>query len=175
MRNINTPADSQRLDADVLKEMRGMLRRGKTFARAGAMARKMGCDSVQALGAMLRMKHLLLSVMLALCALTFSGCGHSPFAVHVPANTVKFETPYGKLSLSHPQNTDMTNVLITITTNGTVTASIGSLHTVNDSAVISAEAAGEVAKIKATGEEVREGFKAGIEAAANGAKKTVIP
>ncbi len=91
----------------------------------------------------MKLKHLL---ALSLIPLLIVGC------VHVPSNTLTFSSKYGSLELSHPQNTDMTNVTVDIYTNGSVHASIGSLHTVNSPAVISAEAAGEVAKLQAMGD-----------------------
>lgn len=57
MRNLNTPESLNTFDAEVLKELRAMRRSGRKFARAGEVARKCSCDSVQALGAMERVKH----------------------------------------------------------------------------------------------------------------------
>lgn len=57
MRNLTTTEAIARLDADVLKELKTMQRQGRNFVRAGEIARKMSCDSVQALGAMERVKY----------------------------------------------------------------------------------------------------------------------
>lgn len=57
MRNLNTTKTVKQLDVDVLQELRTMRRQGKVFARAGTIAKKLSCNSVQALGAMERVKH----------------------------------------------------------------------------------------------------------------------
>lgn len=108
-------------------------------------------------------------VLLAVMTMGFGSCS----TIKVPANSVAFESPYGKLTMTNPQNTDMTNVVISIGTNGTVTAKIGSLHTVNNPDVIDKTAAGEVAKINALGTQFRETLKAGAEAAGAGAGAAV--
>jgi hypothetical protein len=57
MRKLNTKEAVKQLDSDVLKELETMRKRGRTFARAGEVARRMSCNSVQALGAMERVKN----------------------------------------------------------------------------------------------------------------------
>lgn len=57
MRNLDNPKAVERLDSDMLKELKKMRKQGLTFARAGTLARKLSCDSVQALGSMERVKH----------------------------------------------------------------------------------------------------------------------
>ncbi len=113
------------------------------------------------------MKNILALVLLVTCA----GC--SAFKINVPANELVFKSANGSLSLKHPQNTDMGDVLIRIETNGAVEAKIGTLHTVNSPEVIDKTAAGEVAKINALGEQVREAVKAGAEAMGAGAGAAV--
>lgn len=56
MKKLDTKNAVKRLDNEVLKLLRIMQGEGRKFARAGEVARKMGCDSVQALGAMERVK-----------------------------------------------------------------------------------------------------------------------
>lgn len=97
--------------------------------------------------------------------------------VQVPANEVQFTTAHGSLSLKHPQDTTMKDVVIEIATNGTVRAQIGSLTTKNSPDVIGETAAGEVAKIKQWGETGAQMFKAGAEAAgaaAGAGAKTLV-
>lgn len=98
-------------------------------------------------------------MLCTLIAIVTSGC------INVPSNTVSFKSPGGYLKLSHPQNTDMTNIVISIATNGTVTASIGYLHTVNNPDVINSTAAGEIGKINALGKIIADGVAAGVSAA----------
>lgn len=43
-------------DEEVLAELKKMRRKGRTFARAGEIARRFSVDSVRALGAMERVK-----------------------------------------------------------------------------------------------------------------------
>lgn len=57
MRKLDTTQAVKQLDTDVLRELVTMQRQGKPFAKAGEIARKMSCDSVQALGAMERVKN----------------------------------------------------------------------------------------------------------------------
>lgn len=67
MRNLDKPNALKQLDADVLKEMRAMRRNGIAFARAGDIARRLSCDSVQALGAMQRVKSQLRKPKISRC------------------------------------------------------------------------------------------------------------
>lgn len=107
----------------------------------------------------------------SILAVAFIGCGFTSCrTINVPANEVHFKTPSGELTLKHPQNTKMKDVDVTIDPSGTVHASIGTLETVNSPAVIDRVAAGEVAKINALGSQIREGVKAGLEAAGSAAK-----
>lgn len=110
------------------------------------------------------MKKIATVLTLALLAVVTMGFG-SCTSIKVPANTVKFETPHGSLTLVHPQNTSMTNVHVMFGTNGTVEATIGSLHTENSPDVIDKVAAGEVAKINAIGTQVQGAFEAGAKMA----------
>ena len=91
--------------------------------------------------------------------LLFVGC-KSPFAVHIPTNVLKFTAPNGALTIEHPQNFDGTNMEVDFETNGTVHAKFGHIHSENDPATISAEAAGESAKLKAFGGALADVIKA---------------
>lgn len=106
------------------------------------------------INSIMKTKLFLLTVMIAV-----AGCAHR---INVPANTLRFRTEHGSLDVTHPQDTSMTNVVISIATNGTVTARIGSLNTRNSPEVIDKVAAGEVAKINALGTQLREGVKPGL-------------
>lgn len=99
--------------------------------------------------------------LLAILTMGFGSCS----TIKVPANSVTFRTPSGQLTIVHPQNTALTNMDISIATNGTVRAKIGGMVTYNSPDVIDRVAAGEVAKINAIGIQVREGVKAGLEGA----------
>ncbi len=106
-------------------------------------------------------RSILLTALLAVGCVAMTGCT----GLKVPANQLEFKTGYGSLSLKHPHNTVMNGVELTFATNGTVTAKIASLSTSNDPAVLTSEAAGEVAKINAVGEQVAAAFTAGGKAA----------
>lgn len=103
-------------------------------------------------------------MLLMAAAVMVAVCGCKASRINVPANTVRFKSANGSLDITHPQDAAMTNVVVSIATNGTVKATIGGMITKNSPQVISATAAGEVAKINALGTQIREGFKAGMEA-----------
>ncbi len=113
------------------------------------------------------------NTILILLSIVLLSTGCKAFKINVPANEVTFVTDHGRLTLKHPHNTAMTNVFVQIATNGTVTARIGALLTVNDPNVIDKTAAGEVAKINALGTQIREGVKAGLEATGSAAGAAV--
>lgn len=112
---------------------------------------------------------------ITLCLLALAGLLIGCSTVRVPANTIRFKTPYGSLDVTHPQDFTGTNMYVMIETNGTVTASFGYIKTANSPAVIDKVAAGQVAIIRAQGEVSEKLFKAGIDAGADAAKKTVVP
>lgn len=114
----------------------------------------------------------LLLVVVSIVAL--AGCG-SLSKVRVPSNSISFESPYGKLTLSHPQNTDMTNVMVEIQTNGAVHAEIGSLHTVNDPQVIKTTADGQAQIVKENGIAIVNGINAAANFSGAAAKKVIVP
>lgn len=56
MRKLNTKESLDRLDRDALRELKFMREIGHNHVRAGTLAKKLSCNSVQALGAMERVK-----------------------------------------------------------------------------------------------------------------------
>lgn len=108
-----------------------------------------------------------MKVFLALSLLLLCGCAGMG-RVRVPANEVRFKSKFGELTLQHPQNTQMESVMIQIMSDGSTTAQIGSLKTLNSPEVIAKAAAGQVAIINAYGTQLRESFKAGGEALGKG-------
>lgn len=56
MRKLNTKESIDQLDADALEVLKKMRAMGRKMARAGEIARKLSCNSVEALGAMERVK-----------------------------------------------------------------------------------------------------------------------
>jgi hypothetical protein len=102
---------------------------------------------------------LLTLTLIALIGMGFGSCN----TVNVPANSVTFRSPSGQLTITHPQNTSLTNLDVEITTNGTVHAKIGGLVTFNSPEVIDKVSAGQVAIIKAQGDAFEKAARAGGE------------
>lgn len=103
--------------------------------------------------------------LLIIAPLLLTGCMRMRDAV--PANTIRFQSKYGSLDVAHPHNTDLTNMFIKFESNGTVTASIGYLHSSNDPEVVDKAAAGQALILRTQGETVVNAFKAGADAAGN--------
>lgn len=99
-------------------------------------------------------------ILALLSAFVFTGMSCNP-GVKVPANEVHFRSAHGTLALKHPQDTQMENVQIEISTNGTARARIGKLTTKNSPDVIDKSAAGTVAILRQNGENMVKSFEAG--------------
>jgi hypothetical protein len=95
--------------------------------------------------------------LIPLCATLLAGC------VSVPTSTIKI----GSTALTLPKNMEMENVTWQMS-GSNVTVVIGRLKSANDPAVIDKSAAGQVAIIRAIGEEIRTGM-------AVGASKAIVP
>jgi hypothetical protein len=116
------------------------------------------------------MKNTLL--ILTLAAIVATGC---TLPVKVPANTIVFKSPYGELAITHPQDFTGRNMDAIIDTNGAVHFKFDYIHTANSPAVIDKTAAGQAAILHEHYDGAAKLFQAGVDAAAAGAKKSVVP
>ena len=101
--------------------------------------------------------------IISLCAVLLGGCSLLPSPV--PTTQIKGRIGGQEFSIENPKNTTLSNLSVTVGTNGAATLTIGTLNSVNDPTVISNAAAGQAAIVQATGNAI----VSGINAAATGA------
>ena len=106
---------------------------------------------------------LLLAAVAVLIVASLTGCA----VFHQPVPETKISGSIGgqKFSLINPKNTTVTNLQVTVSTNGTASLSIGYLSSANDSNIVSGAYAGAAQIVTATGDSAAKAFQAGAAAA----------
>ena len=109
------------------------------------------------------LKTLTLVSLCAVAAIMATGC--AAFEPAVPVTKLDGQIAGQSFSISNPKNTAISNLSVTVATNGTAQLTIGSLTSVNDSNVISAADAGQAAVVSATGDAITKGISSAASAA----------
>ena len=90
---------------------------------------------------------------LATLSLGLAGCMNP-----VPRTQIQGTIAGQTFSLSNPKDTTITNLQVTVSTNGTATLSIGYLSSANNSNTISASYGGQAEAVTAAGEQVNRAW-----------------
>jgi hypothetical protein len=109
-------------------------------------------------------KTLTLSLVLA-SGFFLTGCFNP-----VPKTTITGSIGGQAFSLSNPKDTVVSNLTVSVATNGTASLSIGYLESANNSNVVSSAFAGQAGVVKETGDAAVKAFQAGIQAASQSVK-----
>jgi hypothetical protein len=106
-----------------------------------------------------------LSILLTtlLCTIGMAGC--ALFQSPVPTTKIKGSIGGQSFSLENPKNTTLSNLSVTVSSNGSAALTIGSVTSVNDSNVIDAAYAGQAAIVAATGTAINAGIQTAAGAA----------
>lgn len=92
-----------------------------------------------------------------------SGC--AAFQPAVPTTKINGSIGGQSFTLENPKNTTLSNLSVSVSSNGTANLTIGSLTSVNDSNVITAADAGQAAIVSATGAAITQGIQSAASAA----------
>jgi hypothetical protein len=115
-----------------------------------------------------------IKIVVGVSAIALTGCS---MFVKVPSTTIKVNAKDGSIAFTSPKDGVISNLNITVSTNGTFTATVGSWNYLLNPTNIVDSANGQVAIINASGNAIANGINAAasaVGAAAGAAAKTAV-